>query len=397
VKYVVLIPDGAADYPVKELGGKTPLQVASTPNLDTLAKGGVVGIVRTIPPKMPFGSDVANLSVLGNDPRVSYTGRAPLEAASMGIQLREKDTAFRCNLVTVEAGVMVDYSADHITTSESRVLIGLLNKELGDRFVRFYPGVSYRHLLVLSGDFDEVKCTPPHDITGHKIGPFLPQGSGSERLRDLMRSSCPILEGADINSIRKQNGKRPATMIWLWGQGRSPRLEMFHEKYGLHGAMIAAVDLVRGIGRVMGLRVIDVPGATGYLDTNFLGKGKAAIAALQEDDFVLVHVEAPDEAGHMGSLEAKIKAIEDFDHLVVGTILEGIKKFREFRILCLPDHPTPLSIKTHTSDPVPFAIYGTDITPDKVDSFNEASSRQGSLDIQDGHRLIDFFLREEKI
>ena len=367
MKYVILIGDGMADRPLAQLGGKTPLQAAFTPNMDKIAREGVAGAARTLPEGLPNGSDVANLSILGYDPAKYYTGRAPLEAASMGIPLGSEDVAFRCNLVTLEFNSdrteanMEDHSAGQLTSEEGRVLIEDLNRELGSDTVRFYPGVSYRNLMLWSGgaayDKRSLECTAPHDILGRQISGYLPPGAGQDIIRGLMSASQDILERHPVNRRRVAEGKRPANSIWLWGQGGKPGIPPFGELYGLKGAMVSAVDLAKGLAVSAGLKVIDVPGATGYLDTNYAGKAEYALGALKEADLVYVHVEAPDEASHEGSIENKIKAIEDFDAMVVGGIMRGMPEFGRFRILLMPDHATPIELRTHSRDPVPFVMY----------------------------------------
>ncbi|MCG2708831.1 MAG: cofactor-independent phosphoglycerate mutase, partial [Thermodesulfovibrionales bacterium] len=363
MKYVVIIGDGMADRPLNELGGKTPLQAAFTPNMDKLACEGIIGRVRTIPEGFHPGSDVANLSVLGYDPRKFYTGRASLEAASIGVDIKDTDVAYRCNLVTLKfnkdktQAIMEDYSGGHISTEEAGILINDINKELGASQIKFYRGVSYRHLMVWSDGKAEAECTPPHDIMGRDISDYLPVGSGEETLRELMVDSMDVLESHYINKERINKGKNPANSIWLWGQGKKPTLSKFRDKYSVEGAMISAVDLTKGLGIYAGFKILQVPGVTGWLDTNYVGKAEAALIALKEVDFVYIHVEAPDEAGHSGNYKDKIKAIEDFDALVVGTVMRGIKSFDEFRILLMPDHPTPIELRTHTDEPVPFVIY----------------------------------------
>ncbi|MDO9517240.1 MAG: cofactor-independent phosphoglycerate mutase [Methanosarcinaceae archaeon] len=382
MKYAVLIGDGMADFPIDEFGGKTVLQKANTPNMDYIAKNGRAGLARTVPDGMPPGSDVANMSILGYDPKKYYSGRAPLEAASMGISLGDGDVAFRCNLITIKDDIIVDYSAGHITSGEAKALIEAVDSELGTKNIRFYPGISYRHLMVASGDVGiDAECTPPHDVIGEAKDNYMPAGKDSELLCELTDASRTILENHPVNSERVKNGKNPANYIWLWGQGYAPSFTKFEQLYGMTGSIISAVDLLKGIGIYTGLDVIDVPGATGYLDTNYSGKAEYALESLKDHDFVFVHVEAPDEAGHMGDVDAKIQAIEDFDKLVVGRILEySLESGEDITILVLPDHPTPISLKTHTSDPVPFAVYsnvGKD--PDGVAAFDEESAKQGSF------------------
>lgn len=364
MKYAVLVGDGMADYPIEALESRTPLQVAHTPNIDFISAEGNSGVVRTIPDGMYPGSDIANLSILGYDPRKYYTGRGPLEAASMGVFLDKDDVAFRCNLVTVEDDILVDYSAGHISTEEGGALIKHIDGKLGGKDIGFHPGISYRHLLVLKG-CERVKCVPPHDIVGQPIEENLPSGEGSELLKKLMHDSRSILG---------------EYMIWPWGSGKAPKMPSFEDKYGISGSVVSAVNLIKGIGRCVGLQIINVPGATGYLDTNYRGKADYALSSLENKDFVFVHVEAPDEASHAGDIEAKIKAIEDFDEKVVGTMLDGLGRYEEYKMAVLPDHPTPISLRTHTSDPVRFFIFSTcELSPRRF--------------IEEGHRLMDFFIK----
>lgn len=392
MKYVVIIGDGMADYPIKELNGRTPLEVASTPNMDYIAKHGKCGMARNVPDGMEPGSDVANLSILGFDPRKYYTGRGPLEAASAGVKLGKKDVAFRCNLITENDGTLLDYSAGHITTEEARELMPFIDKALGNEKVRFYPGVSYRNLLIIRDlEFEKVQCTPPHDIIGLEIEKYFPKGKARQAkfLTNLILKSKSILESHEINKKRRELGKNQANMIWMWGQGRRPELPSFKEKFGVEGGMISAVDLLRGIAIYAGLKIINVPGITGYFDTNYRGKAEYALRALNEMDFICVHVEAPDEASHQGSIELKLKAIEDFDKYVVGGILRGIKKFSSYKILICPDHPTPLSLRTHSSEPVPFAIMSSKDEKDDVEVFNEVAAKQGGYGYIKGHELMN--------
>jgi len=394
MKYIVLLGDGMPDEGIESLGGKTPLQFARTPAMDFMAQRGLLGLAHTIPPGYPPGSDVANLSVFGYDPRTCYTGRSPLEAASMGVALGPADVAFRLNLVNLrdDAGtvVMADYSSGHITTEESHELIAALAAELGDSEFEFHPGISYRHLLVWRNGKAELELTPPHDISGKSIAQHLPQGEGAETLLRLMKQSQAILTNHPVCRQRLAAGKTPATSIWLWGHGKAPQMETYRDKFNLTGAVISAVDLVRGIGVYAGLEIIKVPGATGYLDTNYQGKAAAALDALERHDFVYLHVEAPDESSHSGSIENKIQAIEDFDSKIVAPICEGIKKFGEYRILCTPDHPTPLRLMTHTSDPVPFIIYrGEDALKPGIEGYDEVSAAKTGYVLEDGFRLME--------
>jgi len=403
MKYIVMIGDGMADRPLKELGGKTPLQKASTPNMDRLAREGIIGYVRTIPPGYHPGSDVANLSILGYDPKVYYTGRAPLEAASMGVVLGDNDVAYRCNLVTLNYNkkhtnaVMEDYSAGHITSPDASILINEINDTFGSEKIRFYPGVSYRHLMVWRNGVVDVECIPPHDIIGKDITVYLPQGRGEEVLRGLMRDSAGILQNHRLNRGRIESGKRPANAIWLWGQGRKPMLQKFRDKYALEGALVSAVDLTKGLGLYAGFEILNVPGVTGYIDTNYMGKAECSLDALTRVDLVYIHVEAPDEAGHSGNYRDKIKAIEDFDALVVGTVLRGAKPFEEYRILIMPDHATPIEMRTHTDDPVPFVIFDSrQMRENRGASFNESLLKRDDLVIiEEGYKLMDYFVRGE--
>lgn len=397
MKYVVLLGDGMSDQALPGLGGKTPLQAAKTPNMDYLARRGMLGLAQTVPAGYPPGSDVANLAMFGYDPTTCYTGRSPLEAASMGVELGPDDVAFRINLVHLEArggrAIMYDYSAGHISTEEGRELVEELQRQLGDDEFSFHPGVSYRHLLVWHNGKTEIKATPPHDITGQDVLPFLPQGEGAERLINLMNSSQMIFHSHPQYRKRSEKGDLPANSIWPWGLGKAPAMVDFRSRFGLTGAVISAVDLIKGIGIYAGLDVIDVPGATGYLDTNFRGKAAAALEALKERDFVFVHVEAPDEASHSGKLDDKIKAIELFDEQVVGPVMEGIRQFGAYRILCAPDHPTPVSLMTHTSDPVPFVIYsGEEKVNEAVAGYDEVSAAATRIKVEEGFRLMEKLL-----
>ncbi len=361
MKYIILIGDGMADHPIDTLGGKTPLEEASTPNMDSLATKGTLGVFKSVPEGYPPGSDVANLSILGYDPKKYYTGRSPLEAASIGVELGPEDVAFRCNLVSlrVEGGevFMHDYSAGHITTEEGGEIMESLNAELSGFNVRFYKGTSYRHLMVWHGGKEALELTPPHDISDRQVEGHIPEGDGAEVLLEIMGASEKLLKEHPVNLKRRADGKNTADSVWLWGHGRAPVMESFQEKYGLTGSMISAVDLMNGIGIYAGLTVLKVPGATGYIDTNYAGKVESALNSLKDNDFVCVHVEAPDEAGHQGSLKDKLRAIEDFDSLVVGKVLEGAKELGDFNLLVLPDHYTPVKLKTHTSEPVPFVLF----------------------------------------
>jgi 2,3-bisphosphoglycerate-independent phosphoglycerate mutase len=358
MKYILLVMDGATDEPIPDLDGRTPLEAAKTPNLDALAQSGRVGSCLTVPESLYVGSDVANLAIFGYNPETHYSGRGPIEAASLRVPLNERDVVYRCNLISTDGETMVDYSGGHVTTEEARTLINFLGEKLGGRKYSFYPGISYRHLMVWRDGNPDQKTTPPHDIMGKPLTEYLPTGDKEDVLRQLMWDSHELLESHEINRIRREEGHLPANMIWLWGQGFAPRLESFATKYGRPGAVVAAVDLIRGIGYLAGLRVLDVPGATGYLDTNYRGKADAALAVLEEMDVVIVHVEAPDEAGHLGDFEEKLKAIERIDADVVGPIRQGMaEREEEWRFMALPDHATPVRIRTHARGPVPFLLY----------------------------------------
>ncbi|MDW7646222.1 MAG: cofactor-independent phosphoglycerate mutase [Desulfuromonadales bacterium] len=403
MKYVVLLGDGMADEPLEELGGKTPLEHAHTPRMDSLAKTGQLGLAETIPPGFHPGSDVANLSVFGYDPSRCYSGRSPLEAASMGVELGPQDVAFRCNLVTLtpHAGriYMGDFSAGHITTPEATELIRSLQEELGDEEFQFYPGVSYRHLMVWRGGKDKLKFTPPHDISGQSIENYLPEGEGADKLIYLMTSSQLLLKNHPVNRQRGLNGQDMANSIWLWGHGRAPSLPTMGEKFGISGAVISAVDLIKGIGIYAGLDIINVPGATGYIDTNYRGKAEYALEALKTRDFVYLHVEAPDEAAHAGSLKDKIQAIEDFDREVVGRVLDGLPALGDFRVLVLSDHPTPVARMTHTSDAVPFILYssqGEFSASGQAEGYGERAAKASGLVVRQGHQLMDHLVRGKK-
>jgi len=397
MKYIVLVGDGMADYPLEQLGQKTPLEAAKTPNMDFIARYGRLGRVKTVPDNMTPGSDVAIISILSYDPLKYYTGRGPLEAANLGIKLNNDDVAFRCNLITVGEDRLIDYSAGHISSKEAEILIKHLDKKLGTERIKFYPGVSYRHVMVIkdaaSLDLQEIVCIPPHDIMGKSISKNLPKGDNAQMLIKLMRDSKPILESHEINMVRIDLKESPANMIWLWGQGKNPDMPAFFDKYRLTGSVISAVDLINGLGRILGLDVIRVPGATGYYDTDYKGKAKAALKALKSKDFVFLHVEAPDEAGHNGDLREKITAIERFDQLVVGTILNAYKQKKNFRILVMPDHATPISLRTHTKDPVFFGIFGQDIFGAGFAGYNEKEAQKSDLYFEKGYELMDYFIR----
>jgi 2,3-bisphosphoglycerate-independent phosphoglycerate mutase len=397
MKYIILVGDGMADYPIKELGERTPLEAARTPNMDFIAKAGLLGRAKTIPDNMHPGSDVAIISILGYDPAKFYTGRGPLEAQNLGITLEEQDVAFRCNLITVSGDKLIDYSAGHISSKEAKVLMKFIDDNLGSERIKFYPGVSYRNIMLAKKGAQEylqdLDCQAPHDIAGQDISKNLPKGKNADFIIKLMEDSRRILENHEVNLVRIDLKENPANMIWLWGQGQKPNMPGFVEKYGITGSVISAVDLIKGLGKILGLDVIDVKGATGYYDTDYLAKAKASLRSLEKNDFVLAHVEAPDEAGHNGDLREKILAIERFDQLVVGTILEYFKRKKNFRILVLPDHATPVSLRTHTTDPICFAIFGKEVVAKGFLNYSEKEAQKSELYFKNGYELIDYFIK----
>jgi 2,3-bisphosphoglycerate-independent phosphoglycerate mutase len=378
MKYIVILGDGMADEPLQELGGKTPLEYARTPAMDRIAREGASGLLKTIPEGFEAGSDIANLSILGYDPGTFYTGRGPLEALSMGIDLREQDVAYRANLVTVRNGVMEDFNAGHISSAEGAALLRELSPHLSR--ARVYAGVSYRNLLVIPSGKGAV-TVPPHDIVGQELAPYLPGGGDAGLLDEVMEESRSVFTGHPVNKARIAAGKLPATQVWPWSGGKKPALTPFREKYGRSGGMISAVDLLNGIARAAKMEVISVPGATGYLDTDYQAKARYALAALKRLDFMYVHVEAPDEAGHMGGIQEKIEAIEHVDEMI-GIILEEFYGV----IAVLPDHPTPIRVRTHTRDPVPFAIRGRE--KDNITRFSEKEAVKGSYGIRDAGEFL---------
>lgn len=401
MKHVIILADGMADYPVEELSGKTPLEAADKPTMEYLARFGKVGLVKTVPDGMSPGSDTANLAVMGYNPRKYYTGRSPFEAISMGLQLADRDMAFRCNVVTLsedepyEEKVMLDHSSDEITTPEARELIETVKEHLEDDLRSFYSGVSYRHIMIWKNAPDDYQLTPPHDIIGKKIKEHLPGGPHGEVFRQMMKESSGFLKNHPINRERMKRGLRPANSIWIWGEGRRPALSSFYEKYRLKGSVISAVDLIKGIGLCAGLESIDVEGATGNIHTNFEGKARAALAELKKgQDFVYIHLEAPDEAGHRFEIENKVKSIEAIDKRVLKPIYEELQASGEdFKIMVLPDHPTPLSLRTHTAEPVPYLIFcSKDRAEVPGQKYDEASALETGKFISEGHLLMDYFL-----
>ncbi|MCG3180984.1 MAG: hypothetical protein BIFFINMI_03351 [Phycisphaerae bacterium] len=397
MKYAIIIPDGAADEPLEILDGRTPLAAAHMPNTTRLAASGRVGTSCNVPASMTPGSDVATLSLLGYDPTKAYPGRAPLEAAARGIELGPNDWVFRCNLVTIIDGRMEDYAAGHIPSGEAAALLEELNRQLGGSHVQFIAGVSYRHLVVFRNVRDEMtaQTTPPHDILDQPVAEYGPRGPGSDVIRTLTQRAADILSHHEINRVRADLGENPATAIWLWGQGQQPRLPSFQERFGLRGAAITAVDLVRGIARLIGWPTIEVDGATGYLDTNYAGKGQAAVEALDDYDIVCVHVEAPDEAGHEGNARAKVAALEAIDKHIVGPVAEKLATFGAdgWRFLIMPDHPTPVRVRSHTREPVPWAIAGARVVSVLDLPFTEEAAARADLHVANGHELMEYFLK----
>jgi 2,3-bisphosphoglycerate-independent phosphoglycerate mutase len=396
-KFIVLIGDGMADYPLQELGGKTPLEAAKTPHMDRIASCRI-GLARTIPPGMEPGSDVANLSLLGYDPRLYHTRRAPFEAASMGVELKSREVAFRMNLVTLDRRsdreiIMISHSSGDLPAEEAARIVGHLKARLKYPSVTLYRGVGYRHLLVWEDGPESAATIPPHDVLGQNMASYL-NDSAENPVPELIRLSWPLLTDHPVNLARRRQGLNEANSIWLWGQGKAPRLPKFREKYGLQGKVISAVDLIRGIGIYAGFGPILVDGATGYLNTNYRGKAEAALKGLEDVDFVFLHVEAPDEAGHAGNYEEKIEAIERFDEKVVGVVLDGLKHFEDYRVMVASDHLTPIVRRTHTGEPTPFAwASGTELDRTKAGPpFSEAAGGRSGLVIEEGHELMDRFI-----
>ncbi len=396
MKYLVLLLDGMADYPVPELSGKTPMELAKKPNIDFLAARGEVGLCKTVADGLKPGSDVANLSVLGYDPAVCYTGRSPLEAASIGIDLKPTDVAMRTNLVTLSDEenyadkTMVDYCADDISTEEAAKIIEFVEEKLGNDIYKFYSGVSYRHCLVIANGTTELgNMTPPHDISGRVVGEYLSTAEAAQPLLELMKKSYDLLKDHPVNLERIKRGKRPANSIWLWGEGRKPSLEDFKAKNGISGGIVSAVDLLRGIGKCANMAVPEVKGATGYIDTDFTAKKNAAIELFENGtDLVYIHMEAPDECGHRGEVENKIKSIELIDELVVGPMMDYLKG-TPHSILVMPDHPTPLTLKTHVADPVPYLIFSSEKQVSGVATLNEKSAAETGNKIDFGPSVMD--------
>jgi 2,3-bisphosphoglycerate-independent phosphoglycerate mutase len=437
MKYAIVLPDGAADEPLPQLEGRTPLQAARIPRLDWIARHGRLGRVVTVPAGYTPGTDVATLALLGYEPATCYSGRAPIEAAARGLAVGPGELVFRCNFVTIEDGLMKDFTADHIAQAEAERLIASLNElasgrpgssgwpassEVGDtnlgdvsctdspspaprrrgtrkrgepalKGCTFHSGVSYRNLMIAAGAGDlKLACAPPHDIPDQPVSAHLPRGEGQQRVRRIMQRAGEMLRDHEVNRVRREQGRPLASDIWLWGQGRPVELEPFAKRFGLSGAVITGVDIIRGLAVMTGMKLIEVPGATGYLDTNYVGKGEAAVRALEDYDLVVVHIEAPDEAGHLGDADEKIKALEHIDELIVGPLLEALRQHDEWRILIAPDHPTPCTTTAHDASPPPFCFAGHEVQPDGAATFDESGARGTGLLIDPGHRLIDLFL-----
>lgn len=401
MKYLVMLCDGMADFPVEALGGKTPLEAADTPCMDRLAKDSEVGLVKTVMDGMKPGSDVANLSVLGYDPKIYYTGRSPLEAGSIGIDMKDTDVSLRCNLVTLsdepeyEDKTIIDYCAGDISTADAKILVDYLAEKLNNDEFKLYSGVSYRHCLIWNnGTMDIAPLTPPHDITGKPIKEYVPKNPNAKKLYELMKKSYELLKDHPLNKERIAKGLRPANSMWLWGEGKRANLDDFKEKYGVKGSMISAVDLLKGIGKFSNMNVVSVEGATGYIDTNFEGKAEAAIKEFENgQDFVYIHVEAPDECGHRNEMENKVKAISLIDHLILSPVVDALEKMGDFKVLVTPDHPTPLSLRTHTNDPVPYMIYDSRVKKNGPDSYNEKTAKETGIYVSEGYSLMKNFLK----
>ncbi len=396
MKYILVIPDGAADEAIAEYDGRTALEIAATPTLDLMAREGELGLASTVPEGMYPGSEVANLSLLGYDPRVGFTGRAALEAASLGVEVPDGDAVFRANLVTVtEDGLMDDYSAGHVSTEEATELIGLLNRDLAIDGVKLFPGVGYRHLCLMEAAASGIpECTPPHNIMGKPIDEYLPQGQFSSWVLELERTSRELLPTYEVNLKRVAEGKKPANSLWLWGGATAMKLEGFTARNGLESAgLISAVDLMRGIGKLAGMDVLTVPGATAYLDTNYAGKGRAALDYIYMHDFVAVHVEAPDEAGHNGDIKGKVQSLEDIDRHILAPLHAMARHYGDWRIMVAPDHPTPVATRKHSSEPVPYVLWGPGFAPSGAKAFSEREAKRVASGVADGKGLLGEMIR----
>lgn len=400
MKTLVLLCDGMADYPVKELEGKTPMGASFTPNMDKLAKKSYMGLVKTVADNMKPGSDVANLAVLGYDPQIYYSGRSPLEAGSIGIDMKPTDVSFRCNLVTLSDEddyadkTILDYCADDISTAEAREIVKTLAEHFNNDEFQLYSGVSYRHCLIWNnGTTDVGTLTPPHDITGKPIKDYIPSHPNAKKLYDMMVESYDVLKDHPVNKAREARGLRPANSMWLWGEGTRKALMPFEEKYGLKGSIISAVDLLKGIGKFSGMNVVNVEGATGYIDTNFEGKASAAIQEFKNgQDFVYIHVEAPDECGHRHEIENKKRSLELIDEKILGPVLNALEEYDDYKVLIMPDHATPLELRTHTNDPIPFLMYHKNGEVKGKDEFTEQTCKETGVYIEDGHNILSIFL-----
>jgi len=405
VKYLILLGDGMADWPLPDYDNRTPIEIAKTPAMDALVARGVTGQFCPIPDGLAPGSDIGNLSMFGYDPRAAFRGRAPIEAANQGIQLADNQVAYRCNLVCIQDGKMKDFTAGHITTEEAAEIIPALNDSLGKEFpARFHTGVSYRHLAIVDHSVDatlnqmvRMECEPPHNITDKEVTPWLPKGNGNAMIHAMIARSQEVLRDHPVNERRIAEAKAPATSIWLWGQGKAPEMEPYAERFGLTGAVISAVDLVKGIGVCAGLDVIDVPGATGWIDTNYEGKVQAGLKALDDHDFVYIHLEAPDETAHQGRADLKIQAIEDFDARIVAPCLAYLDQHPDLRILVAPDHFTTIETKTHAGGPVPFGLCGQGITPDGNTAYSERIAATTGVLIEEGYTLIERMFRDSNL
>jgi 2,3-bisphosphoglycerate-independent phosphoglycerate mutase len=402
MKYVIIIPDGCADQPVEALGGKTPLQAAHLPAMDAIARAGLVGQSDNVPLHLPAGSEVANMTLFGYDPNRYFTGRAPIEAAAQGIQLGPDDWAIRCNTVTIQNQTMVDFTAGHMSTDESRELLSAVQATVANPQLEFVPGVSYRNLVLYRGRAGEpspfsreTKTSAPHDLTDGPVIDDFPRGPGCDLLSDWMQTSSEVLEHHPVNAARIARGLRPATHLWLWGLGKTPSLEAFEKRFGCRGAMVTAVDLLRGLAALVGWDRIEAPGATGYLDTDYASKGRTAIEALKKYDVVCVHIEAPDEASHEGRVDEKIKALEAIDRDIVGPVHAALKSYGDYRILITPDHPTPVSTKKHAHGWVPFAICGKGIAPKGANSYDEIAASDSGIQIPHGWELMPRFIQQD--
>jgi 2,3-bisphosphoglycerate-independent phosphoglycerate mutase len=382
MKYIVLLCDGMADEKIDSLGNKTIMEAAKLDNFDYIASNGTCGLIHTTPEGMSPGSDICNLSIFGYNPKDYYTGRSPLEAASIGIELNENDFAFRCNLVTIENNTMEDFSGHHIDNETAKKIISHLSEKFKSENIEFYSGVGYRNLMIIRNADFNLKTTPPHDISGQDISKYLPAGDGSEKIREIMNKASEYLKEIDSKKVNA---------IWLWGEGKRPALDKFENKFGIKGAVIAAVDLIKGIGINAGLDIIEVPGATGFIDTDFKAKAEYAVKALDKYDYIFIHIEAPDEAGHMGSIEEKIKASENINNLVLPVLLDYIKQNDDVRILVTPDHPTPISIKTHTPNPVPAILYGKGISADENKEYNEFI--KPTFNLKEGYKIAELLIK----